>query len=134
MHTTRLLLDHVNADDLPHWPVTWGAAAPQGAWLNVDDLVLAGPDGATYPVQTRVLRRHADGSVHRFIVTAEPAVPADSHLAFELRQGKAEPPDDPPATATTDAVTGAAGTLAILNDALTLQAADRDDCMTGKNI
>ncbi len=46
------------------YPVTWGIPFGQGRLLDEKRVALAGPDGRSTPVQTRVLHKWPDGSVH----------------------------------------------------------------------
>lgn len=109
-----LLLDHVNADALPSWPVTWGVALPPGE-LDSDrspGLVLEAPNGAIFPASFRTLRRHPDGSVHRMTVDSEVALPGDCSLRYQLRERRESDPPPLKIDAPSELI-GAAGSLTI---------------------
>ncbi len=113
MSACELLVEHLNADPLPFWPVIWGAVLPPGRSAPLAGAALRSGDGQTIPAQVEVLTRHADGSPCRLLVTAEPALPSESRLRFALTE-------DPGAPAALPLLSGAAGTLRVAGGEIAL--------------
>ncbi|MBI2301830.1 MAG: hypothetical protein HYU66_23240 [Armatimonadetes bacterium] len=92
MESVELLVEYVNADPLPSWPVTWWLALPPcsvGASEAGEDHVVLTPDGIARPADLRILAAHPDGSARRVLVTAEVPLPGPGSHRFRLERSGA---------------------------------------------
>ncbi|HQE61551.1 MAG TPA: hypothetical protein PLV10_04695 [Candidatus Latescibacteria bacterium] len=90
MEICPLFVENVNRWPLPSFPVTFGVPLAAGALLPGAPLVLRDSSGKLFPVQSKSLAIHPDGSVRRLLVTAEPPVPGQKREAFSLESGGPE--------------------------------------------
>lgn len=114
-----LLANNINSDDLEHWPVCWGVPLPMGALTNEQSLVLHRQNGSPYPVQSRALAHHPDGSIRRLLLHSEVDLPADQEQQFQLETGSA-PIVGEPARILPDGIEGALGAIRLVEGQLSL--------------
>ncbi|MDA0840184.1 MAG: hypothetical protein O2857_20640 [Planctomycetota bacterium] len=120
MQTRTLKLHHINNDDLPMWPATWGIPFKESELREDDNLQLVRADGGLLPIQFRCLTTHPDGSVRRGLVTTETSLPAASTHEFELKIGESPPSHNQPVVSA-DTVLAAAGRITISDHGLKLE-------------
>ncbi|MFA6108862.1 MAG: hypothetical protein WDA75_08835 [Candidatus Latescibacterota bacterium] len=79
----RLIVDAPAGLPADGFPVTWGVPFSQGELRDGDQVALAGPDGSLLPLQTAVLHRWPDHSVHWLLLDfSAPAEVAGTPLSL----------------------------------------------------
>jgi hypothetical protein len=87
----RVNFDNVSNRDVASIPVTYGVPLVKGRLTKTDNLAIRLPDGKHVPVQTTVLERHADKSVHWLLLDFTLPVKANQKAAFELVEKAVKP-------------------------------------------
>ena len=79
-----LVIQNISRWPLRSFPVTFGLPLPAGKLAPNAPISLRSLPGDLYPAQTRCLASHADGSVHRLLLTAEPPLAGQARSEFEI--------------------------------------------------
>ncbi|MDP6356190.1 MAG: hypothetical protein QF473_13860 [Planctomycetota bacterium] len=120
MQPRKLKLHHINDDQLPVWPATWGVPFKKGELLDPNHLQLSDGDGRRLPIQFRCLTTHDDGSVRRGLITTETPLAPATAKEFVLQEGEPGPAESQPVVSA-DSVQSAAGKITATDVGLKLE-------------